>query len=284
MEGPAPRLDVVGLPLNPTVRHKLQCAGFRTTAELAAVAGPVELATGMFAASCATGHHSRLPAGAASACCCRSCPLRNTNTHLSAACAPAHLAAEAQLTHEEALLVLKLAAPQRVQPGGGGGAAASHAVSARQIFEREAAAKRILTFAADLDGILGGGVETGAITEFWWVLGVGCCARSVLRTLPACGEGCMPGVPPSSIHSWCWGDRTMPPCLRTQPLPNINNNSRCGQARHAPADAACHCHCHTATLVQWGAWGGQDPAGHAAGAGCAAARRLFWNTRRSSLH
>ena len=64
MEGPAPQLDVVGLPLNPTVRHKLQCAGFRTTAELAAVAGPVELATGRFASSRATGR-SRPPAGTA---------------------------------------------------------------------------------------------------------------------------------------------------------------------------------------------------------------------------
>lgn len=41
-----PRLDIVGLPLSPSVRHKLQCAGFRTTAEVAGVAGPVELATG----------------------------------------------------------------------------------------------------------------------------------------------------------------------------------------------------------------------------------------------
>lgn len=76
--------------------------------------------------------------------------------------------AEAQLTHEEALLALKLAAP--ATGAAAAAAAAAAPLSARQIFEREAAAKRIITFAAELDGILGGGVETGAITEFWWVL------------------------------------------------------------------------------------------------------------------
>ncbi|KAL4428659.1 hypothetical protein ABPG77_009765 [Micractinium sp. CCAP 211/92] len=125
-----PRLDIAGLPLSPSVRHKLQCAGFRTTAELAGVAGPVELAT------------------------------------------------EAQLTHEEALLVLKLAAPHSVgQAGGrqaGGGAPTSTAaVSARQILEREESATRIITFAEELDAVLGRGVETGAITEFCGVPGVG---------------------------------------------------------------------------------------------------------------
>jgi hypothetical protein len=175
----------------------------------------------------------------------RFCPLRNT--HPSAACATAHLAVEAQLTHEEALLVLKLAAPHRVQPGGGG-PTASHAVSARQIFEREAAAKRILTFAADLDGILGGGVETGAITEFWWVL----------FALPACGgPACL------EQSQLCSGNFAMPACLWTQPPPNINTNSSCSQARHLPAMPSAAA---TATLLQRGARGGQDSAGHAAGA------------------
>lgn len=85
---------------------------------------------------------------------------------------PLH-AAEAQLTHEEALLALKLAAPT-AGTAAAAATAASVPLSARQIFEREAAAKRIITFAAELDGILGGGVETGAITEFWWVL-LKCC-------------------------------------------------------------------------------------------------------------
>lgn len=147
-----PRLEVVGLPLNPSVRHKLQSAGFRTTADIAAVAGPVELATGTLCAGALCG--SRPPGGDTR--CQRSAPCRAHTSHLET-----H--AEAQLTHEEALSVLQLAAPQRVAPA----AAASHALSARQIFERELAARRIITFAAELDGILGGGVETGAVTEFW---------------------------------------------------------------------------------------------------------------------
>lgn len=40
------------------------------------------------------------------------------------------------------------------------------ALSAKQILEREAAARRIITFCSDLDAILGGGVATGQITEF----------------------------------------------------------------------------------------------------------------------
>ena len=41
----APRLDVVVLPLPPTVRHKLQCAGFKTTGDLEGVQ-PLDLAQG----------------------------------------------------------------------------------------------------------------------------------------------------------------------------------------------------------------------------------------------
>lgn len=44
--GPAHRLEVGALPLPPSVRLKLQCAGFRTTADLEGAAGPVELAAG----------------------------------------------------------------------------------------------------------------------------------------------------------------------------------------------------------------------------------------------
>ena len=39
------RLDVAALPLPPTVRHKLQCAGFRTTADLEGIQ-PLDLANG----------------------------------------------------------------------------------------------------------------------------------------------------------------------------------------------------------------------------------------------
>jgi hypothetical protein len=158
MEVLGPRLDVVGLPLNPTVRHKLQCAGFRTTADLAGVAGPVELATGAL-------HRGRCnPAATAAAAYAAPKAIKTTLHSISRPNWSPLKHAEAQLTHEEALAVLQLAAPQRVAPAA---AAASHAVSARQLYAREQAARRIITFAAELDGILGGGVETGAITEFW---------------------------------------------------------------------------------------------------------------------
>jgi RAD51-like protein 2 len=62
--------------------------------------------------------------------------------------------------------VLKVALPQL---GGG----LPEAVSARQILARERAVRRIITFSPDLDGILGGGVAVGQITEFCGVPGVG---------------------------------------------------------------------------------------------------------------
>ena len=98
---------------------------------------------------------------------------------------PVPRAAEAQLTHEEALLVLKLAVPQHAAGPGGGGGAAPAALSARQIFEREATASPIITFVPELDTMMGGGVETGAITEFWWVLRCAALRCSALRGLGA---------------------------------------------------------------------------------------------------
>lgn len=104
-------------------------------------------------------------------------------------------ATEAQLSHEDALLALKLA--------GGGGGPAAPPLSARQLCEREAAARPIITFAQGLDSILGGGVHTGAITEFWCGVrgqgrcgrhGGGCPARSVARRLRRrLGGGCRCG-------------------------------------------------------------------------------------------
>ena len=38
-------LDVIALALPPTIRHKLQCAGFRTTIDLINI-GPIDLAAG----------------------------------------------------------------------------------------------------------------------------------------------------------------------------------------------------------------------------------------------
>jgi hypothetical protein len=40
------RLDVAALPLPPTVRYKLQCAGFRTTKDLEGIQ-PLDLANGV---------------------------------------------------------------------------------------------------------------------------------------------------------------------------------------------------------------------------------------------
>lgn len=73
MEALAARLDVVGLALNPTVRHKLQCAGFRTTADLAAVAGPVELATGALSAAGVCPPATATATSAAPAAACHTC-------------------------------------------------------------------------------------------------------------------------------------------------------------------------------------------------------------------
>ncbi|KAK9813256.1 hypothetical protein WJX72_011511 [[Myrmecia] bisecta] len=114
-----PRLEVLGLALAPGLRHKLQCAGFRTSADLEGI-GPVDLAR------------------------------------------------EVQITPEEALLVLKVASVRQGQQGGITGAR-----SAQQLYEREAAAKRIITFCPELDQVLGGGIASGQITEFCGVPGVG---------------------------------------------------------------------------------------------------------------
>ena len=38
--------------------------------------------------------------------------------------------------------------------------------SAQHLYEKELAARKIITFCGDLDGMLGGGVATGQITEF----------------------------------------------------------------------------------------------------------------------
>ena len=40
------------------------------------------------------------------------------------------------------------------------------AKSAQELYEKELTARKIITFCGDLDGILGGGVATGQITEF----------------------------------------------------------------------------------------------------------------------
>ncbi len=74
---------------------------------------------------------------------------------------------EAHLSHEEALLALKVSLPNSGKDGLLG------AQSARQIFEIERNTRRIITFSAEMDQILGGGVALGQVTEFCGVPGVG---------------------------------------------------------------------------------------------------------------
>ncbi len=63
--------------------------------------------------------------------------------------------------------MLKLALPN------GGTDPLAGGISARQLYEREKQLRRIITFCAELDVVLGGGVATGQITEFCGVPGVG---------------------------------------------------------------------------------------------------------------
>jgi len=107
------------LELAPTVRHKLQRAGFRNVGDLRG-------------------------------------------------CGPIDLAREAGLSHQEALLVLKVAFSADHGDEGIAGA-----ISAEQVYAEEAVARSIVTFCEAIDGMLGGGVPTRAITEFCGVPGVG---------------------------------------------------------------------------------------------------------------
>jgi len=74
---------------------------------------------------------------------------------------------EAQLSHEDALLALKVSLPNSGADGLLG------AQSARQIFNLERKTCRIITFSAEMDQILGGGIALGQVTEFCGVPGVG---------------------------------------------------------------------------------------------------------------
>lgn len=89
------RLEVTSLPINPSIRNKLLCSGFRSSADLDGI-GPVDLATGnsffVLAAHACLIEHLFQPVPLQCLTICR-------------------VTAEAQLTHEEALLVLKLALP-----------------------------------------------------------------------------------------------------------------------------------------------------------------------------
>jgi RAD51-like protein 2 len=146
-------MEVSALPLPPSIRLKLQCAGFRTTADLAPVQ-PLDLAQGA------------PPPPATAARCPDALPSRVLLPHRLPP--HPHLDAEAQLTAEEALLALRVALPGAAAAGGLPGAESAAAAAAR-----ERAARRIITFSPELDAALGGGVAAGQVTEFCGAPGLG---------------------------------------------------------------------------------------------------------------
>lgn len=143
----APQIEVLALPLPPSIRQKLQISGFRTTEDLQGIQ-PLDLAQGTFS-------NCPVVCELVESCGCRS-------LHGSSL-------AEAQLTHEEALLALKIALPCGFNSTNG----IKGVYSARQILERENETPKIMTFSPDLDAILGKGIAVGQITEFCGVPGIG---------------------------------------------------------------------------------------------------------------
>ncbi|KAL3148107.1 DNA repair protein rad51c [Trebouxia sp. C0009 RCD-2024] len=79
---------------------------------------------------------------------------------------PVDLSAELGIGPDDALLILKVADVHKTSGLLG-------AKSAHELYEKELAARKIITFCGDLDGMLGGGVATGQITEFCGVPAVG---------------------------------------------------------------------------------------------------------------
>eukprot|EP00955_Chlamydomonas_euryale_P084913 364027-Chlamydomonas_euryale.AAC.5 len=82
-----------------------------------------------------------------------------------------HTHAEAQISAEDALEVLRVGAPGSVGGWGtsidsGSGGGNGRAVSATALYEAQRRSKRIVTFCADFDRVLGGGVAAGQVTEF----------------------------------------------------------------------------------------------------------------------
>jgi len=147
----APRLPVVALPLAPRARQQLLAAGYSTVADLEHLS-PDNLAAGVWCPRCT---HVRPPE-------------RSTRLLMST---PTNLLPSHQLHHTPAS-GLSLPEAQEVlywalgtpQPGW----RLSAAASAWQLLqaERSEQRRRITTFCPELDALLGGGVATGAVTEF----------------------------------------------------------------------------------------------------------------------
>lgn len=79
---------------------------------------------------------------------------------------PVDLSAELSISPDEALLILKVANIHN-------DAGLLGARSAQHLYEKELAARKIITFCGDLDGMLGGGIASGQVTEFCGVPAVG---------------------------------------------------------------------------------------------------------------
>ena len=82
------------------------------------------------------------------------------------------LLADADITHKEALSILKELRGEAAQRGGGletpkGG------VSAMEMYRQGLKHPRIITFCGELDEMLGGGVASGEVTEFCGAPGIG---------------------------------------------------------------------------------------------------------------
>ena len=79
---------------------------------------------------------------------------------------------------------------QLAAPAAGPTALLCGALSARELYERERSSRRIITFCPELDGILGGGVAAGQITEFCGPPGIGKTQVRGWRAGPPCWWWC----------------------------------------------------------------------------------------------
>ena len=141
---PPPRLETACLPFAPSLRGALAAAGFRTAADFDGLSA-AEVARGRSGED--GGVRGRAPKRQHATIRepTRPCPLPAANiTDADAA------AALASLTSRAAPLAASL-------PG---------ASSAAALLRRERAETRVVTFVADLDRVLGGGVAPGQMTEF----------------------------------------------------------------------------------------------------------------------
>ena len=116
--------------------------------------------------------------------------------------------AEAGISHQEALLTLKVALPNSDSDGLAG------AQSARQIYDNERSTKRIITFSPEMDKILGGGVAVGQVTEFCGVPGVGKTQLSMQLAINVQLAACFNGAAGEAIYIDTEGSFTAERCAQ----------------------------------------------------------------------